>query len=242
MNSRKATTVTVLSAGAAESLVERTRGAADRAGIRVEASFAPVGVLAERLRDGEACDLYVTSEERMVELTSSGVLEVDQVADLGWVKTALAVRRGDPVPDVGSAEAVFAALREAVAVFTPDPVRSTAGAHFQEVLDRAGVLPLPEGVLHAHPNGKRATGAMAVHPGPGPVVTCTQATEIHQVEGAVLAGPLPPPLDLATRYQCALVAARGTAQGSARLFDLLTGPDTAALRAELGFDEERASA
>ena len=51
-------------------------------------------------------------------------------ADIGTVLTAVAVRSGDPVPDVGNAAGLRAALLAADAIYFPDPKLATAGIHF----------------------------------------------------------------------------------------------------------------
>lgn len=68
-------------------------------------------------------------------------------------------------------------------------------------------------------------------------VGCTQASEILYTEGVRLVGPLPAEFELATVYAAA-VPARSVAPALAKQFiELLTGPQSMALRAAGGFEE-----
>lgn len=225
--------VTVLSAGAGESLVRAVREQDPTAD--VVASFGPVGAIAERLRGGEHCDLFISSDRGMQELIEAGELDATSVRDLGWVPTGLAVRTDDTVPDVSSAEALQEVVRGARVLFFPDPVKSTAGAHFSGVLQDIGRSGRIGDDLSTHPNGATAMRALAAHDGSAPVLGCTQVTEILQVEGVELAGPLPAPYDLDTRYQCALLGHAVDPESAGALHDALTGAGSSSLREALGF-------
>jgi molybdate transport system substrate-binding protein len=203
-------------------------------GIKVVASFGAVGVMKESFLAGERCELFITSARVMTELRDTGRLDAKAVGDVGWVQTGVAVRTGATVPDVSTPTAIADALRAAAELFSPDPVRSTAGAHFSRVLKQVGIAGEAQASIRIYPNGATAMRALADEGRPE-ALGCTQITEILQTDGIILAGPLPPPFDLATRYQCALVRDAVGSQAAERVFELLTGASTAPLRDELGF-------
>ena len=226
----------LISAGAAESMVRRLEPDIAGLGVRLHPTFGPVGVIRRTFTESSGCPLLITSEQGMGDLRALGYLDSAEVADLGTVQTAVAVRADDPVPDLSTGESLETALRSASVVYLPDPERSTAGAHVRRVLGELGLL--GGGVFREeiHPNGATAMRALAGSQDTV-AVGCTQATEILQTEGVVLAGPLPPPYDLSTLYQCALVRRRDPAseREAGRVFDLLTGSATRELRRSLGF-------
>jgi molybdate transport system substrate-binding protein len=228
--------VSILSAGAAESLVTRLMKTSVDEGTEIVPTFGAVGVTKESFLAGEDCDLFISSARGIAELRDTGQLDAEAVRDIGWVQTGIAIRTGDPTPDVSSETAVAEALGAAPVLFSPDPVRSTAGAHFRTVLNRVGMSDEAQALVSFHPNGATAMRALALE-GRAGALGCTQVTEILQTDGVTLAGPLPPPFDLATRYQCALVRDPSDSPAATQVFELLTGPSTAALREELGFTQ-----
>jgi len=89
-----------VSAGAAHPVV----GAVARdAGVAVEGSFGAVGAMLEKFRAGEPCDVLILTHAQVVALTGSADVLPGTAADLGMVPTSIAVRAGDPAPDVGDA-------------------------------------------------------------------------------------------------------------------------------------------
>lgn len=225
----------LISAGAAESMVRRLEPRFADLGIELRASFGPVGVIRDAFVESSTCHLLITSEHGINGLRASGHLDSARIADVGTVQTAVAVRTGDPAPDLSSGDALAKALRTATVVYVPDPDRSTAGAHVRRVLGDLGLEGSDTPRADIYPNGATAMRALAASEEPV-ALGCTQATEILQTKDVVLAGPLPPPYELATLYQCALIPRRASGSERAdRVFELLTGSATSQLREGLGF-------
>ncbi|MGH8799518.1 MAG: substrate-binding domain-containing protein, partial [Casimicrobiaceae bacterium] len=129
----------VLSAGAAQSLIETLRREFGEAeAIEVRASFHPVRVTLDKLLAGEPCDLVVLTTALLDEMARSGDVRPDSIASLGRVETAIAVRAGDAAPDVATAAALRLAFLAADAIYLPDTERSTAGAHCAAMLRSMG--------------------------------------------------------------------------------------------------------
>ena len=103
-------------------------------------------------------------------------------ADIGVVRTAIAVRAGDPLPPVGDAAALRAALLRADAIYFPDPKLATAGIHFSKVLDRLGIGRDVIMRLRPYPNGATAMRALAGARGESPI-GCTQVDRDPQYAG-----------------------------------------------------------
>jgi molybdate transport system substrate-binding protein len=85
------------------------------------------------------------------------------------------------------------------------------------------------------PNGATAMREMGASKDAHPI-GCTQATEILYTDGVTLVAMLPPRFELATVYAAAIGAHAAHPEAAARLIGLLTGPCTAALRADAGFE------
>lgn len=190
----------VLSAGAAQAALT---GLAARLGVELQAEFGAVAAMRRRFLDGAACDVLVLTRPMIEELAARG--QLSSWNDLGSVRTAIAVRESDPLPDVRSADKLRAALVAAQEIYFPDPQTATAGIHFAGVLKQLGV------------SGKRCTfasGAIAMREMAAAraarVIGCTQETEIRNTPGAKLVAPLPEGLELTTLYSA------GIARGSAK--------------------------
>ncbi len=138
-----------------------------------------------------------------------------------------------PIADVG---VLSQTLLMADAIFIPDTVASTAGAHVAKVLRQLGIADRVASRLKEFPNGATAMRELAASEAARPV-GCTQATEIIATPGLQLVGALPGEFALATIYTAA-VTTRAADRAIARSFvDLLAGRDQQLERARAGFLE-----
>lgn len=225
----------LLSGGAAEGLVAAlaARFRAE-AGAEIEGTFSAVGAIRDRLVAGAPADLVLLSKALIGQLVSSGHV-VGPGVDIGIVRTAIAVRTGDPGPAIATPEELRAALLAADALYCPDPVTATAGIHFVGVLEQLGIKGQVEGRLRTFPNGMTAMRTMAAAGDASPI-GCTQVTEILATPGVALAGALPKAFELATTYTAAVSAAAAAPEPARALMALLAGPEAAAARRAAGFE------
>ena len=229
-------TLHLLSGGAAQGLVGALQaGFLDSHGVNVSGGFGAVGAMKDRLLAGEPCDVLILTEALIAQLTASGHVVAGSARPLGGVKTGMAVKSGEALPDVKDPAALRAALRASRGVYFPDPVKATAGIHFMKVLKDLGIDGELADRLHAYPNGATAMGAMARADQSG-LIGCTQMTEILYTPGVTWVAPLPSEYELATVY----VAARCTQAQQASVADafiaLLSGPGARTARQQAGFE------
>jgi molybdate transport system substrate-binding protein len=231
--------IRILSGGAAQGLVQALAPQLKaETGCGVDGTFGAVGAMRDKLLAGVPADLLVLTQALIAELTRQGHVVAGSAADVGVVRTAIAVRSGDPVPAVRDAGELREAMLAADAVYFPDPELATAGIHFARVLERLGVHGRLAGRLRTFPNGATAMGAMAAARGGRPI-GCTQVTEILNTPGVTLAGPLPKELELATVYTAG-VCTRARHPSEARRFAAMLTADAARpLRERAGFEASR---
>ena len=227
-----AETVRVLAAGAAQAAVRQLAPEfAAATGHTLEATFDTVGALRDRVLGGERADMVILSEAGIAALQKAGKIDPGTPVDLGSVAVALAVRKGAPVPDVSSTQALAATLLAARSIAHADPARgATAGAHFARVLERLGiadqvrprvtVLAFGGDVIDGVAQGRFEIGV-------------SQLSEIVVHPGVTLAGPLPEPHGHRTRY----LAAKGLGAGPAAeaLLGMLAGERGRAALQKAGF-------
>jgi molybdate transport system substrate-binding protein len=207
-----------VSAGAAQALVAAT---AQRDGVEVEGSFGAVGSMLQKYRDGAACDIVILTRRQIDQLVEDGRVRGETIVDLGAVPTSIAVRDADPSPDVSTAQQLRDAVEAAEAIYFPDPDMSTAGIHFEQVLQKLGIHERISDRIRNFPNGATAMREMAKST--GHVIGCTQATEIRATPGVKLVAPLPKGLDLVTVYSGAVDAAAAQHEAAARFLKELAG-------------------
>jgi molybdate transport system substrate-binding protein len=226
----------VLSGGAAQGIVTALEGALHaQTGAKVQATFGAVGAMRERLLSGEACDVVILTAALIADLEREGRVMKGASAPLGRVRTGIAVRAGDALPDISTAASLRATLLAARGIHFPDPQLATAGIHLVNVITRLGIRDEVAPRLKPFPNGATAMRALAAATDAG-AIGCTQITEIKFAPGVALAGPLPSEFELSTVYAAA-VSARSTEPDLARRFvELLAGPAAQILRVDCGFE------
>jgi molybdate transport system substrate-binding protein len=228
-------TLNLLSGGAADGLVRTLAPAFEgTSGCAIEGVFGAVGAMREKLRSGHPADVVILTRAIVDQLAREGDVLPDTIADLGMVETAVAIRTGDPVPDVHDAETLAETLRGADEIHFPDPTLATAGVHFASVLNRLGVADALRPALRAHPNGMTAMRALAASTARRPV-GCTQVTEIIVTPGVSLVSALPKGLDLSTTYTAAVCAGSPNSDHARAFVAHLTSTDASAQRRGAGF-------
>jgi molybdate transport system substrate-binding protein len=169
------------------------------------------------------------------ELAAGGHVDRDSIAPLGRVGTGIAVRAGEPVPDIGDGDALKRTLLAARRIFVPDPARATAGIHFANVLRRLGIHADVAARLAPYPNGATAMRELAQSNESG-LIGCTQVTEIRYTRGVTLVGPLPGEYALETVYSVAVCTRAAQPEVAEMFAAMLSGPQSLSLRVAGGFE------
>jgi len=226
----------LLSGGAAQAVVTALAPPfRAETGYDIQGDFGAVGAMKEKLLGGFSADLVILTRALVDELAASGRVVAASRADLGTVRTGIAVKHGEPPPDISGANPLREALRAARGIYFPDPERATAGIHFIHVLNTLGIRAEVAPRLRPYPNGTTAMRELARAHEPG-LIGCTQVTEIRATPGVVFVGALPPPFELATVYTAAVCARTKEPDAAARFVALLTGEASRAQRERAGFE------
>jgi molybdate transport system substrate-binding protein len=220
----------LLSGGAAQAVATAV---AREAELQLEGSFGAVGAMQEKLLAGEPADVVILTQALVQSLVAQG--RVEDAADLGVVRTGVAVRAGAPVPDISTPEALKHALIYAGGIYFPDPVKATAGIHFAKVLESLGLGEATAGRLRTFPNGATAMRELAQST-EASAMGCTQITEILATPGLALVGPLPKAHELATTYTAAAVVGSPRPNVARQFVERLASDATRGLRLRAGFE------
>jgi molybdate transport system substrate-binding protein len=229
----------LLSGGAAQGLVAAiTPQFTVATGWGIDGTFGAVGVMAAKLRSGDAADVMILTAALIEELTREGLLQAGSARAIGNVETAIAVRAGDRQPAIGDETVLREALLASDAIYVPDIVSSTAGIHVAKVLRQLAIFNQVQDRLKIFPNGATAMRELAASKAQRPV-GCTQSTEIIITKGLQLVGALPAACALATVYTAAMTTRATNASAARALVDNLVGMDQRAARQRAGFIEAR---
>ncbi len=226
----------VISGGAAQGLVAAlAERFSSQQGFVAEGSFGAVGMMKDKLLAGAPCDVIILTAALIADLEKQDLVMAGSARPLGVVRTGVAVKAGEPLPEVGTPQALAALLRGASAIYFPDPVKATAGIHFMKVLTALGLDQELAGRFKPFPNGATAMREMAQASGSGQV-GCTQVTEILYTPGVRLAGVLPSEFELATVYTAAVCSRAANPAAAQALVDLLSAETSATERLAGGFE------
>jgi molybdate transport system substrate-binding protein len=176
-------------------------------GVEVEADFAPTAALLERLRGGEAADVAILTAQGIDDLIGEGIIQPGTRTDIAVSFVGIAVKAGAPKPDLGSVEALKAALLGARAVAYSRI--GASGLYFAALLQRLGIADAVNARAVIVPSGFTAERLVSGEAD----LAVQQISELLVVPGIEVAGPLPPAVQTAAMFSGGLLSASDAAAG-----------------------------
>lgn len=199
-------------------------------GHRLSIGYDPAKAVKRQLENGGACDVAIVTRPVFDALVAQNMMLAETRSDVGRCGLGVAVRKGAPVPDVSTPDALKRALLAAKSV-----VRSTdgtSGQHFETLIERLGIAEAMRGKIVMGPSGRvaelvaRGEAELAVQ----------QIPELLPVTGAHYAGPYPAELQLYSTF-CAGVATTCRHRPEAEAFiAAITTPAAVALFTAAGLE------
>ena len=203
----------------------------ERAAQQRVASEAAGGVdVAKRVQDGEAVDVVVLASNAIDKLIAAGRLLPGSRVDLVKSGIAVAVRAGSAVPDIATENA----LREAVlAANTLSFSTGPSGVYLETVFSRWGILERIRSRIVVPPPGV-PVGSLVV--GGAVELGFQQLSELINLPGLEVVGPLPPSVQSLTIFAGGVAAASSSPSAARALLDYLAAPDAAAVKRQFGME------
>ncbi|WP_079219355.1 substrate-binding domain-containing protein [Herbaspirillum robiniae] len=205
----------VLAAGAIAPVVRSV--AADfekRSGVRVTVDNATAGVMDKRIRGGESFDVAVVPDGVLDKLGRERYVDAKSGRAIARVGIGVAVKEGTPAPAIATVPQFRKALLDAPSVALIDPrAGGSSGVYLERLFYRLGIAAQMRAKQVLVPGGLVAqklvdgSAALALH----------QESEILQVKGTRLVGPLPAAIQNYTVYAGA-ASAQAAAPAQARAF------------------------
>src|SRR5713101_4150602 len=211
--------------GAVRSLAGRYQA---ELGTRIDADFAPTLGLLDRLRGGEGADVVILTREGLDELAGEGTVVADSRVDLARSYVGIAVKAGADHPDIATESALRATLLGARSVAYSRI--GASGIFFAQLIERMGIAEAINARARIIPSG--FTGELLVT-GEAELAV-QQISELKQVEGVEVVGPIPHHLQTPAVFSAGRLAASQRPVQSDALLKYLASPEVAPVLRESG--------
>ena len=173
---------TLALAGAVRALAARYQAVS---GARIDADFAPTVRLLERLKEGESANVLILTQEGLAGLVSAGSVVAESCVDLARSWVGLAVKAGQPHPDISTEAALRSTLLAARSVAYSR--LGASGIFFAQLIAKMDIADAINARATVVPLGftaeRIATGEADI--------AIQQLSELKQVKGIEIVGSLP---------------------------------------------------
>jgi molybdate transport system substrate-binding protein len=223
--------VRVLSTLALKGAVQNLAGPFEAAGgARIDADFAPTLGLLDRLQSGESADVVILTREGLDGLAAQGSVVAETCVDLARSYVGIAVKAGADHPDIATVAALRATLLGAKSVAYSRI--GASGIFFAQLIERIGIAHLINARAKIVPSG--LTAALLVT-GEAELAV-QQLSELMQVDGVELVGPIPRELQTAAVFSAGRLAASVKAVQSDALLKYLASAEVAPVLRAAGLE------
>jgi len=185
---------------------------------------------ARRVQAGEAFDLVVLAANTIETLMQAGCLQAGSRVDLVSSGVAVAVRTGAAVPDIGTEDALRAAVLAA-----PNLSYSTgpSGVHLMKVFERWGIADqIRDRIVQAPPGvpvgSLVARGEVALG--------FQQLSELMHLDGIHVFGPLPAAVQILTTFSGAVGQGSAQAEAAAALLQFMASAEASETKRRHGME------
>jgi molybdate transport system substrate-binding protein len=207
-------------------------------GHQIAFEFGTMGALQARLAAGEAADLAILAVPVMEPWQKNGLLS--HRTDLAGTGIGVVIRHGAPVPEISTVDSLMRMLLEVRSVALTDPsAGGTAGVYLAGLLERLGIADAIKPKTISQRNGFLVAQSVAAGEAE---IGMTLISEIVPVEGARVAGPLPPPLQNSTTYAAGVFASSENRNAALAFIRFLASPGLSERWKSRGFELARQNA
>jgi len=213
---------------AARELLAELAGEYQRLGGPPVLAQAAGGVdVAKRVQAGEALDVVVLSRSAIDKLEAEGKTLAGS-RDLAGSGVAVAVRAGAARPDISNEEALKAAVLAATSLaYSTGP----SGVHLQKTFARWGILDAIRNRIRVAPPGVPVGSLVARGEAE---LGFQQLSELMNLSGVQVLGPLPEPVQTLTVFSGAIAASSTRAAEARALLEFLAAPAALAAKQRHG--------
>ena len=199
-------------------------------GVRIDADFAPTLALLKRLRDGEAADLVILTREGLDEMIGEGRVVSGSAADLARSFVGIAVRAGQAHPDIATESALRDTLLAARSVAYSR--LGASGVYFARLIAQMGIAAEINAKATIVEQGFTAERLVSGEAD----LAVQQISELKQVEGIEVIGPIPHDLQTPAVFSAGRMANAEHADAADRLLRYLASPEVVPVLRQSGLE------
>jgi len=223
--------VRVLSTLALMGALRRLAGKYEAAGgARIDADFAPTLGLLDRLRNGEAADVVILTREGLAGLVAKQAVVAESCVDLARSFVGLAVKTGADHPDIATEAALRAALLGARSIAYSR--LGASGIFFAQLIARMGIAAQINARATIVPQGFTAERLVSGEAD----LAVQQISELKQVAGVDIVGPIPPHLQSPAVFSAGRLTASDKVDQADRFLQYLASAEVAPGLRESGLE------
>ena len=198
-------------------------------GARIDADFAPTLGLLKRLREGETADVVILTREGLEELVNEGSVTAASCLDLARSYVGIAVKAGAGHPDIATEAALCATLLAARSVAYSRI--GASGIFFAQLIERLGIA----SEINAKATVTSGFTADRLIMGEADLAV-QQISELKQVAGIEVLGPIPRELQTAAVFSAGAMVASPRAAQAEQLLRFLASPEVAPVLRDSGLE------
>ncbi len=199
-------------------------------GAQIDADFAPTQALLPRLRGGEIADLVILTREGLDQLIDEGRVVAESAVDLARSYVGIAVRAGQPHPDISNEAALRRTLRDSKCVAYSR--LGASGIYFAQLIERLGIAGEVNAKAIVLPQGLTAERLLTGEAD----LAVQQISELKQVEGIEIVGPIPHELQTPSLFSAGRMATARNAAAADRLLRYLASGEAALVLRQSGLE------
>ena len=233
----RADEVTLVAPGGIKAAIEQLiPGFEQKTGHKVKATFGSGLGTKQQVVRGEAFDVPIV-QPPYADVVASGHVVVKSATPLATVAVGVAVRTGQPKPDISTPEAVKRTLLAAKFISYPDPAGgAAAGVSFTETLKQLGIAEQMAPKIKIARGGAAAMASLAS----GEVeIGLTFVSEILTEPGVEAVGPLPRAISTPTALVGFVSAHAKSPEAAKALLAYLSSPAAAAVYRKVGMQPSK---
>jgi molybdate transport system substrate-binding protein len=218
---------TLALAGAVRALAEKYQALSSA---RIDADFAPTVRLLERLKEGETADVLILTKEGLAGLVSGRSVVAESRVDLARSYIGLAVKAGQPHPDIATEAALRLTLLAARSVAYSR--LGASGIFFAQLIAKMGIETDINARATIVPLGFTAERIITGEAD----IAIQQLSELKQVKGIEIVGSLPLHLQTPAVFSAGRMAASKNVAQSDLLLKFLASPEATPALVESGLE------
>jgi molybdate transport system substrate-binding protein len=199
---------------------------------KITLTYAVITALRDKIAAGEKVDVLVMPVPVLESYAKDGKVVRGSVTTFGIVSISVVAKVGAAKADISTKEKFRAALLSARSVVHPTPGKTPSGTHMGKVMEQLGIVdamskkvihrPALEGGVELVAEGKAEIG---IYP----------ASEVVNIKGLAVVGPLPAGIDLDIVYGGAVSAESAAPEAASAFVTFVAAPERRSVWKDAGF-------